>query len=477
MKKLTLITLTLLLLLTLTVLAACDKDQPPVSPESDTTETTPETEAETTLADIPAADALDQLMSALESESGETETMDNGKIDIDMTMDIAMNMDGMQNTTTLPLKITVVMDGDDFYLDGNLFGSVSTMTYKSGMLYLTSFLDEETVSKLKCPMTPEEFAEVAPTIFGTEDNVGEGDLTVPQLPALEGTKPSELYAAVTSQLDPTNGDLIITCKGFNSNLATDLAPLLQPMLEGLGLVGGGEWDENGELVTDPAATLAEVVGLLRGLNEETFAMTFTFDKNGTLLSTAVDVTMNVESEGTKMAFTVKGSFAVKEGGQTVSVPADAADYTEEDWRVIFDMETPDMLDLVPDTENCVTLSADPTLRERQILYLYNHYEDFINNGVLFHVEGYVIDTYVVDEETATIPAHIGALEGLITLRDPASQEEDYTTVLSFQIPLSAKGEGYPAEGSLIKARYCKLELVEDSDFGSYMYLLVTDILS
>ena len=50
--------------------------------------------------------------------------------------------------------------------------------------------------------------------------------------------------------------------------------------------------------------------------------------------------------------------------------------------------------------------------------------------------------------------------------------EDYATVLSFQIPLSAKGEGYPAEGSLIKAKYCKLELVEDSDFGSYMYLII-----
>ena len=472
MKKLTLITLTLLLLLTLTVLAACDKDQPPVSSESDTAETTPDTEAETTLADIPAADALDQLMGAMESESEETETMDNGKIDIDMTMDIAVSADGVQNTTTLPLRITVILDGEDLYLDGNLFGSVSTMTYKGGMLYLTSFLDEETVSKLKCAMTPEEFAEVAPTLFGTENDTEAGDLTVPQLPALEGTKPSQLFVAVTSQLDPTNGDLIITCKGFNTTLATDLAPLLQPMLEGLGLVGGGEWDENGELITDPAATLVEVVGILRGLNEETFTLIFTFDKSGNLLSTAVDMTMDIESEGTQMAFTVKGSFSVKEGGQTVSVPADADSYTEEDWRVIFDMETPDMLGLVPDAEGCITLSPDPAIRERQILYIYNHYEDFVYRGVLFHVEGYLIDTYVVDEETATVPAHIGALEGLISLRNPATEEEDYATVLSFQIPLSAKGEGYPAEGSLIKAKYCKLELVEDSDFGSYMYLII-----
>ena len=472
MKRTTLISLILLLLLTLTLMASCDREQPPEDTTPEITGTTPETEAETTLADIPAADALDQLMSALESESGETETMDNGKIDIDMTMDMVMSVEGVQNTTTLPIKITVVMDGDNFHLDGNLFGSTSTMTYTKGMLYLTTLLDVETVSKLKCAMTPEEFALVAPNIFGTDTDIEGGDLTVPELPAMEGTKPSALYATVTSKLDETNGDLIITCKGFNTALASDLAPLLQPMLEGLGLVGGGEWDENGELITDPAATLVEVVGILRGLNEETITLIFTFDKSGNLLSTAVDMTMDIESEGTQMAFTVKGSFSVKEGGQTVSVPADADSYTEEDWRVIFDMETPDMLGLVPDAEGCITLSPDPAIRERQILYIYNHYEDFVYRGVLFHVEGYLIDTYVVDEETATVPAHIGALEGLISLRDPATEEEDYATVLSFQIPLSAKGEGYPAEGSLIKAKYCKLELVEDSDFGSYMYLII-----
>ena len=259
MKRITLISLLLLLLLTLTLMASCDREQTPEDTTPEITETTPETEAETTLADIPAADALDQLMSALESESGETETMDNGKIDIDMTMDMVMSVEGVQNTTTLPIKITVVMDGDNFHLDGNLFGSTSTMTYTNGMLYLTTLLDVETVSKLKCAMTPEEFALVAPNIFGTDTDIEGGDLTVPELPAMEGTKPSDLYATVTSKLDETNGDLIITCKGFNTALASDLAPLLQPMLEGLGLVGGGEWDENGELITDPAATLEEDV--------------------------------------------------------------------------------------------------------------------------------------------------------------------------------------------------------------------------
>ena len=472
MKRTSIITLILLLLLTLTLAVSCDKDQNPADTTAETTETAPETEPETTLADIPAADALDQLMSALESESGETETMDNGKIDVDMTMDMIMSVDGVQNTTTLPIKITVVMDGDNFHLDANLFGSASTMTYTDGMLYLTTLLDAETVSKLKCAMTPEEFAQAAPTIFGTENDVEGGDLTMPELPALEGTKPSELYASVTSRLDETNGDLIITCKGFNAELASELAPLLQPMLEGLGLVGGGEWDENGELITDPAATLAEVVGILRGLNEETMEMTFTFDKNGTLLSTAMDITLNIEEEGSKMTLRVKGSFAVKEGGQTVTAPADADSYTEEHWRVVFDMETAEMLELIPDAEGCITLSSNEDRRERQILYIYNHYEEFA--GVLFHLGGYIVDSYVVDEETATLPEHVGAFEGLLSLCDPLHEEEDYATTINFQIPLSAKGEGYPAEGTFIKVQYAKLELVEDSLWGSYLYLVVTD---
>ena len=36
------------------------------------------------------------------------------------------------------------------------------------------------------------------------------------------------------------------------------------------------------------------------------------------------------------------------------------------------------------------------------------------------------------------------------------------------------GEGYPAEGSFIKVQYAKLELVEDSLWGSYVYLVITD---
>ena len=156
----------------------------------------------------------------------------------------------------------------------------------------------------------------------------------------------------------------------------------------------------------------------------------------------------------------------------MEAPTDADSYTEVDWRTAFGQETADMLGLVP-VDGCVTLSDDPALRESQILYIYNHYYDEFA-GILINGAGYVVDTYVVDAETATHPSHIGSLEGMISLRNPAAEEEDYTTVMSFRIPLESKGKGYPAEGSYIRFTQAKLEVVEDSEWESYMYLCIVD---
>lgn len=473
MKKLTLSILALLLSLILLATVGCvEEGNQPAATDGETT-TEPETTAPLNeWADLPAADALNQLMEALSAPDGdETEATDNIKMDMDMTMGITMDMDGMQNSTTLPIKLSMVQAGEDMVLKGNLVGTALDVAYVGGMLYMTI---PETGERVKCVMTPEEVASAMGSLTGEEEE--NDSLVIPDMPELEGTKTSDLFATVTSELDETNGDLLITCKGFNTTLSGKLAPLLQPMLESLGFVGGGEWDENGELVTDPAATLAQVVGLLNQLNEETLQITFIFAKDGTLRTTEMDMTLSMDSSdvtGTyKTDFSIEGSFSIVEGGQTVRAPADSDSYTEEDWRVVFGQETAEMLGLLPDAEGCVTLSEDAAMRERQILYIYNHIEEFA--GGLFSGMGYVTDSYVVDEETATNPSHIGAFEGTLTLRNPATEEEDYTTIMSFQIPESMKGEGYPANGTLINFRYAKLEIVEDSIWGSYMYLLITD---
>ena len=469
MKKLTRILLSLLLAAALLLTVGCvdETDDPAASTDEVTTE------AETTLADIPAAEALDQLMEALSAAEEETQTMENGKVDIDMSMIVSVDMDGMQNSTTLPIKISLTMAGDDMAITGNLMGTELELIYVGGMLYMC---DPTTGEFVKCAMTAEEFGGAVGSLMGGESEGEEDDSTL-EIPELEGTKTSDIFASVTSELDETNGDLRIICKGFNTSLASKLAPLLQPMLESLGLVGGGEYDENGFLQSDPAATLAEVVGMLNGLTGDNFRMTFTFAKDGTLRSTAIDVTMATEqTDGVDTYNTtirVTGSFAMAVGGQTVQAPSDADSYEEKDWRVVFDQETADMLGLVP-VDGCVTLSDDPAVRERQILYIYNHYYDEFA-GVLVNGVGYVVGSYVVDADTATHPSHIGSLEGMISLCDPASEEEDYTTVMSFRIPVeNITGEGYPSDGDYIRFTQAKLEVVEESEWGSYMYLCIVD---
>lgn len=478
MKKFVSMTLALLLALTLLMTVGCvEGNKTPTG--SDTVESTSETETNPPAnrwASLPAAEALNQLVEALSASEGEDELpMENGKLDIDLSMGISVNLNGMQSNTEISLRISLIMEGDNLAIDGNMAGVEMKALYKDGTLYM---IDPESGEKIRCTMTPEEFQSVMGELMGDSNSDGDeadGSLTMPEIPALEGMKTADIFASVTSEVDETNDDLLITCKGFNTKLAGDLAPLLQPMLEGMGLVGGGELDENGELVIDPAATLAQVVGMLNSLNEDTMQLTFCFTKDGALRDTTLDITLSMDGdEGEKTDMRLKGSVLVVSGGQTVQAPADAADYTETDWRVVFDRETAEMLGLVPDERENITLSNDPAIRERQILYIYNHFEEVQSTGAVFTVSGYIVDSYVVDEETATHPSHVGALEGMISLRNPATEEEDYATVLTFQIPVSKQGEGYPANGTYVTVRYSKIEMVESSEWGSYIYVHVAD---
>ena len=444
-------------------------------------ETEPATEVTTGLADLPAGEALDILLGALDTTEGESEgesettgeaAMINGMMDIDLSMTVMVEMAGMENTTTFPFKIFFAVAEDDMAVKFNMMGMEMDLIYVDGMLYMK---DPSTDALLKCVMTPEEFQTVVELITDSSEGDEEDSSNLLELPDLEGMKPSDLFATITSKVDETTGDLHITCKGFNTTLASKFAPMLQPMLESIGLVGDGEWDENGELVVDPAATLAEVVKMLNGLTQDNLQLTFIFAEDGTLRSTLIDVTLTMEESDGEDTYTTsvqfKGSFALVEGGQTVEKPADADDYEEMDWREIFGQETADMLDLVPENGS-ITLSVDAYTRERQIAYIYEHFEEF--EGVSFNGTGFLVGVYEVDEYTAVDVSQIGALEGLISLRDPSVEEEDYTTVISILIPVESKGEGYPAEGSLIHFTNATLEVMENYDWGTYVYLCITE---
>lgn len=480
MKKISLraglVTLSLLLLLTLGLLVGCDKNKDPVDTGT-TTETTTQaaTEAatetapaETTLADLPAADALDSILADMENET--VGDGDSVKLVFDMSIGVSANMGGVQNTSTIPLNITVVANGEDLQFNGNVMGQVFDITYVDGMLYMAA--EDEAV---KCAISLEEFEEVVlGEILGA---VNAGADTAPDVSIPEGAKPSEIFSSITSELDSASGNLIITAKGLRASMYDTLAPIMKPMLEALGLVS--EYDDNGELIDDTASVLARVVEILKGLDENNFTVTFTADKNGAFHGANVDITIStaekVDGSTLTMTISLKGGFTYETGKDLkVTAPANAADYTEKDWRVVFGMETAEMLGLDPNAES-ITLSDDIELRSRQIDYITEHFDEF---ATVFNVSGYVVGCYLVDEETAAKPSDVGSWEGMICLMDPDTGEADYMSALFFRIPAgkvaSLGVEAMPAEGAFVQIRSSKLEYVEDSDWGNFCYLLVAD---
>ncbi len=413
--------LALLLLLTLSLLVGCDENNSPDGQESDSeTVTTPVTEAETTLADRPAAEVLDEVLA---DDEADTAVSDNSKLDIDMSIGIFADANGVQNNATLPFSMSTITDGENMQLKGNLMGTEIDMTYVDGMLYMT--MDGENV---KCQMTAEEFASVVGSMMSEDDD---SSTLIPDTSGLEALKPSEVFASVTSELDATNGDLLITCKGFNKAMASTFAPMLQPMLESFGMVGG-EWDENGELIEDPAATLTDVVTILHALDEETLSITFVVDKTGIVRSASLSITFRTEETEAgitlKTSVTLSGTVAMTEGGQTVAVPAGGNAYPQEDWRVVFGQETADMVGLVPDRNGYYRLNETTEGRTRQLEYLYMHADELT---APFKVGGYV-ETIEYYEDSSS--------EAYIYLNEKSTGEPDYVSMIYMYIPGDATDE-------------------------------------
>ncbi len=408
--------LALLLVLSCIFFAACDKTDakdPDTTPETAApTDTTAVTEPETTLADLPASELLDKIWTA--DDSDKTETTDNMKLDFDFSFGMDFDVDGVQNSTTMPIRLELILDGDNTAIKGDLMGTPFDMIYVDGMLYLTA--DGE---NCKCALTPEEFASLMGDMLGDMSGADTDSGLVPDVELPDELKPSDVFAAITSTFDESTGAVTITAKGFNAKMANTFAPILRPMLESLGIVDN--LDENGELITDPATVLTEIVGILHDLNEDTLVMTFTLDREGTLESVgiklAIDSEQTMEGMTMKSTITLEGSFSLNMGGQTVKAPA--GDYPEEDWRVIFGQETADMLGLVPDDQSNITLSDDPDVRTRQLDYIANHPEEFLKN-ITFTVNGFFVPGETLGD---------GTIEAIIF--PPAGISEEYEACILF----------------------------------------------
>ncbi|MBQ9151959.1 MAG: hypothetical protein IJX72_06890 [Clostridia bacterium] len=321
MKKVNLLLLILLLTLTLVTAVGCELEDPaPAGTDATvTTETAaPETEAETTLTDLAAADALNVILGAGKTDEAHADT----RWDMDVTVSMGIDMGGNQNTTTLPVKLTVLNDGEQVQMTGSFMGETVDMIYADGVLYVNFPVMNK---KFKCAMTPEEFAAI---LSGTADGA---------LSDAEDFSPADIFTSVTSDVvDGDDGALTVTCKGFHADMAAKIAPYLRPLLSSVGFVGG-QWGENGYEVDDEKA-LAQVLTLLQGISEDALTVTFTADADGVLRAVTMDVTMILDESNAlttkRTAINFNGTATVTYGDQTVIAPADADRYADAAWEDI-----------------------------------------------------------------------------------------------------------------------------------------------
>lgn len=290
--------------------AGCDMNVPePVETltEKGTETEAPETEAETVLNEMSAANLLNQIL----SKSGEDVSMD-----MDLTVSWGIDYGTTQNTTTFPIKLTLAADGEQLRVTGTLMGQDVSMIYAENVLYVDfPILDK----KFKCAMTMEEFQSFLNRLGGNSSAEGEE----------AEFRPADLFASVSSDQSKNNGEIHITAKGIKTELISRVAPYLVPVLSSIGFVGS-QWSEDGYEVNEEKA-LAQSITLLESVSEDTMTFVFVADETGVLRSLTMDMTMvmdETESTGIKRtAINYTGEVTVMPGEQTVTPPTDADDYS------------------------------------------------------------------------------------------------------------------------------------------------------
>lgn len=310
MKRCMFLIALLVIAATVLVLAGCDVDVPaPVETQTEKVTATdiPETEVETTPAEMSPAALLNQIL----SERGEDMSMD-----MDLTVSWGIDYGTTQNTTTFPIKLTMVADGEQMRVTGTLMGQDMSMIYAENVLYVDfPILDK----KFKCAMTLEEFQSFLDRLGGNTSVEGEES----------EWGPADLFTSVTAEQNADTRDVHITAKGIQAPMIPRVAPYLVPMLSSIGFVGS-QWGEDGYEVNEEKALL-QSIALLESVSEDTMTVVFVADEAGVLHALTMDLTMVMdesESAGIKRtAINFTGDVTVTPGEQTVTPPADANDYS------------------------------------------------------------------------------------------------------------------------------------------------------
>jgi hypothetical protein len=324
-KKLRLISLILGALLALGMLTACDKGES--GNESDTTPTQAETSeetpteeptvAETTVADLAPADILSQI----QNPSVTTDLSKNLAIDMTLTLDVNMTMGGSTVTVSVPITMhEVTADGAILVtVTADTLGTATnvSMYWKDNVLY--SDYGEGVTMKTATDWTQ------AQELF---QSTGEYDI---QLLA------ADLFQSVTAAANQ-DGSVTVTCKGINAEAYETLIAdsSFSTWLSGLGILEGNyEYDEEGNLV----ATSEMLTSILQQFTEDNYVFTYTVNAEGTLVAATFDLRAEFSEEDVyTTSYHVTGSYTYTYGGQTVTIPEDAANWTEVSWDEFFNWD-------------------------------------------------------------------------------------------------------------------------------------------
>ncbi len=391
----------------------------PVSENDDTvpaeSETTAPAVGDETIADAGAY--LDKLL-AYESE------FTNDKTVMDMTMDMNMTVDGMEQDLSMTMTTTEITAGADKHIICDSMGETYEILYVDGMLYVSYFGE-----LLKCPATPEQVDEVSGMLGGSDSEDDSPDLN----DLLTGSKADDIFGTITA-VKKSDGTTVVSAKGFNKASADKLAPEMMPLLLSLGMVGGSITDEDYESKTEEeldALLLAETVKVLREMSDDAFSITVTADSEDTPIvvsfTISLSTTMEVDGSTVKTDMTIKADATHTVGGQVVKAPANAADYEEGTWDDFFGVLSPEDVELIPDAQGVITLADDAELRAQQLACIYTSPELFTETT--FRVKGSVevmtwddgsagLTIYTRDAEGA--PDMYSAMDGLFV---PAREAE------------------------------------------------------
>lgn len=444
MKKLWFLSLILLLILTLAV--ACEKKADPPAETRDETvsdtpheiiteivtvvipvtepETTTVTDPETTLpptenteaptdaetdsdkSDNPVSDPqIDDIVAAV-IMTEQFDLLGDYHLKTDLSMDLLISIHGVETKVSLNGDISLKQHaGESAALILNIpTQEPYSMVYLDGMLYVAK---ED--GKYRCPLDEAEqaiiWSELLGGLFPSEEIPEETPDVDSELSnaiiseilssLLDSMDASVVFENTSLTVDEATGDITITLKG----LTQEAQALFDEMLSAMGSTEGPD-------ISDQDLSL--VLDLFSAFDMDSLAVSMTVDQDMLLNSVSLTFAMDLEnmsgfmddmaaipgvSGDVPVTMVTTLTTAIDRGQQEITAPEDADTYEETDWRELFGLYTAEMLGLIPDENQMITLSENPVWFARQCAYIEEHPQEFLEVSLSVTGRAYDFEFY------------------------------------------------------------------------------------